>query len=93
MPKYLMSNGDYADQVVSEAWLVEKGYSAQIAEAIVGREKDYNWFRYATPEEVFTEFLEWNGIIGYATMILNAVDNTRDMAGEIDADDFVEEKL
>ena len=93
MPKFLMSNGDYADQVVSDFWLVEKGFNHAVAEALVGREKTYNWLRYATPDEIFTEFLEWNGIIGFTGMIRDGLDNIRNMECEVDGDDFKEEKL
>ena len=38
-----------------------------------------------TPLEVFTSYLEWEGIQGYGTTIWNAVENIKQAAGETDS--------
>lgn len=75
--KEMMSNGDTADQVLSHTWLVEKGYNHWVAEALSGREKTYNWLRFASPNEIMDEVLTWHGIQGFTSTIMTAIDNIR----------------
>jgi hypothetical protein len=78
----VLSNGDMPDQVVSVDYLKEKGYNHAVAEALAGREISYRRLNWMSPDEVFTEFLEWNGIIGFTGMIRDGLDNCRNMEGE-----------
>lgn len=61
--------------------LVAKGYNSDVADALVNRERTLEWVKLSSPREIFEEFLEWNGIIGYAGGIMSALDNIRQMEG------------
>lgn len=59
------------------------GYNPWVSEAIEGRGLTRYTLLNSDPDELFREVLEWHGIIGYATSIANALDNLRNMEGQV----------
>ena len=57
------------------------GWNHAMAEALEGQERTLAEVESMTEEEVFDAFLEWNGIIGYTGMIIEAVSNCNMMKG------------
>jgi hypothetical protein len=60
-------------------WLLEVGYNPQVAEALVENELSYYSVSQLSATEALNYFLQWNGILGYTSTILNAVDNCRNV--------------
>ena len=57
--------------------LVDAGWNTDMAEALDGNNHTAETAKHLSTEEVFGIFLLWNGIIGYTSMITNAIDNCR----------------
>ena len=56
---------------------VAKGFNNSVAEALEGRGITEAKLSHMSEDDIFREFLEWNGVIGFATMIRNGLDNIR----------------
>jgi hypothetical protein len=61
--------------------LIARGFNASVAEALYERGVSIEEIEFSTPDELFCHFLEWNGIIGYSTLIRDALDNIRNVEG------------
>ena len=60
---------------VEEGVLVERGFYPAVAEALAERGVTYGMLTHLSIDEIFDHYLEWNGIIGYAGQIRDALDN------------------
>jgi hypothetical protein len=74
-----LPSGVRSSDKVSKETLVAAGYNHDVAEALEGRELTYAILACRSPDEVFAEYLEWNGIIGYTDYIRDALDNIRNV--------------
>lgn len=55
--------------------LQKDGYIAEVAEALANRGITVASAQHLTKREVLEHYLEWNGICGYADVILDVLDN------------------
>ena len=61
------------------AELVATGWNSDMAEALFERAVSGERASMMSAREAFEHFLEWNGILGYTGMFINALDNCRNM--------------
>ena len=59
--------------------LVASGFNRDVAEALGERLITPEQAKHLSAEELMDHYLEWNGIIGYTSQIINALDNIRNM--------------
>lgn len=67
------------DPQTAERLLRQRGFSQEVAEALAERGITPNRAEGMTTEELFDEFLAWEGIQGYARTIIRVLDNIRSM--------------
>jgi hypothetical protein len=57
------------------------GFNSWVSEALAEREISIERVQLMSTEEILDEVLSWNGILGFTSSILNAVDNIHNVAG------------
>lgn len=68
---------EYTGKETLEDELVKAGYNNWVADALAGRGNNPTYMAHMSLHEALNEVLEWHGIIGFTTQIINAVDNLR----------------
>lgn len=66
---------------ILKASLIAEGFNNWVADALAEREVSLERAMTMSTNELLEEVLEWNGIIGYTSSILDAVDNIHNVAG------------
>lgn len=67
------------DPQTAERLLIQRGFNRPVATALAGRGITPGRAEGMTTEELFNEYLSWEGIQGYTRSIMNALDNIRNM--------------
>lgn len=69
------------DPQTAERLLIQRGFNREVATALAARGITPVRAEGLSYKELFNEYLEWNGIHGFTTSIIEALDNCRNMEG------------
>lgn len=72
---------EFTENDVAElkAELESLGWNSWVAEALAEQDKTPADLDFMSVREILDEVLKWNGVIGYTDMLIDALDNIRNM--------------